>query len=261
MKSALIIATYNWKEALELCLQSVLAQEVLTDEIIIADDGSRSDTKDLIQKYQVLFSIPLIHVWHPDNGFQLSQIRNKAIANSSADYIIQIDGDLILHKKFIKDHLRIAEKRRYIKGSRVLINQTKSSQILISKSIKLSFFSNGITNRLNALHITLLQIFFGGKIKDPMKIRGCNMSFWKEDFIKVNGYNEAMVGWGREDSELAMRFINSKIFGKTLKFGGIAFHIYHPENSKSALSVNDEILENTIVEEITSCANGLDKYF
>lgn len=84
---SVIIPTYNWPEALNLCLQSVLVQSVLPNEIIIADDGSKQDTRDLIDNIRKKTSVPIIHVWQEDNGFRLAQIRNKAIVQSSKDYI------------------------------------------------------------------------------------------------------------------------------------------------------------------------------
>ena len=120
---SIIIPTYNWPEALNLCLQSVLVQSILPGEIIIADDGSKQETSDLINNIKRKSPIPIIHVWQEDNGFRLAQIRNKAIAKSCKDYIIQIDGDVILHKDFIKDHIRFARKGSFVSGSRVLINE------------------------------------------------------------------------------------------------------------------------------------------
>src|SRR5687767_6249148 len=114
MTTSLSIATYNWPSALELSLQSVLAQSVLPAEILIADDGSGEDTRRLIERYQVNFPVPLIHVWQPDEGFQLARIRNKAISVSKGDYILQIDGDVILHPQFIKDHIRFARRNCYV---------------------------------------------------------------------------------------------------------------------------------------------------
>src|SRR5687768_10761216 len=94
--TSLIISTYNWPEALNLCLMSIKSQTLLPDEIIIADDGSSGETKVLIENFQRSFEVPILHVWQPDQGFQLSRIRNKAIARATKEYIIQIDGDLIL---------------------------------------------------------------------------------------------------------------------------------------------------------------------
>jgi glycosyltransferase involved in cell wall biosynthesis len=62
----LVTPTYNWPDALELLLLSVLNQTILPNEVMIADDGSKEDTKKLIEKFQENFPIPLVHIWHED---------------------------------------------------------------------------------------------------------------------------------------------------------------------------------------------------
>ena len=98
MKTSLIIATYNWPEALELVLLSVLQQSKFPDEIIIADDGSTNETKQIIELYTKKFHIVLKHIWQADSGFQKTSILNKGIAIANSDYIIQIDGDIVAKK-------------------------------------------------------------------------------------------------------------------------------------------------------------------
>src|ERR1700712_962551 len=105
IKCSLVISTYNWPQALELCLKSVATQKHLPDEVIIADDGSGEETRLLIDKYKKDFPVPLLHLWHEDKGFRKTIILNKAINQSSFEYIIQVDGDVILEKHFISDHL------------------------------------------------------------------------------------------------------------------------------------------------------------
>ena len=131
MKTALLISTYNWPEALELVLKSILKQSQFPDEILIADDGSKEDTRSLIESYKNKIAIPVIHFWQEDEGFKKSHILNKAIANSKVDYIIQIDGDCIMHKDFVKDHISRAEESVFLFGSRV--NIKKESLVLTSK--------------------------------------------------------------------------------------------------------------------------------
>ncbi len=75
----LVTPTYNWPEALELLLLSILNQSVLPNEVIIADDGSREETKTLIEAFQKKFPIPLVHIWHEDNKNRKPAIMNKAI--------------------------------------------------------------------------------------------------------------------------------------------------------------------------------------
>lgn len=254
---SLIISTYNWPKALDLVLLSVLSQKKLPSEIIIADDGSDNTTKDLINTYKNRFPVPLIHVWRENTGFTKTLTLNKAIKHVTSPYIVQVDGDIILHPMFIQDHLDFSEKNCWINGSRVLLGEKKSKAIIKSKNIELSPFIEGITNRINALHAPILRdLFFSKKKLDIKKVRGCNMSYWKSDFEKINGYNEDIIGWGREDSELATRLINNNIFKKQLKFGGIEFHIYHPEASRNKLSLNDNIQKKAINDKLKYCKNG-----
>src|SRR6478736_5160416 len=110
MKTALLISTYNWPEALNLVLKSILNQTKFPDEILIADDGSDNKTKELIDNFSTANNIVLHHVWQEDKGFRKSKILNKAIAKTTADYIVQIDGDCVIHKDFISDHIAMAQK-------------------------------------------------------------------------------------------------------------------------------------------------------
>ena len=86
------------------------------------------------------------------------------------------------------------------------------------------------------------------------------MSFWKEDIIKVNGFNENLVGWGLDDSEMIQRLINIGVEGKRLKFKGIVYHIYHKEQDKSKVNFNVEIEKEVINKNIVFIKNGIDKY-
>jgi len=263
VKPSLIIATYNWKDALELVLKSVLRQNLMPFEVIIADDGSREDTKELIDQYRDEFEIPLRHIWHEDNGFRLSQIRNKSIKEAQGNYIIQIDGDTILHQDFVRDHVRFAKKGQFISGSRVLLGDAFSKRILQTKTFKFKLLSNPAKNKHYHVHLSLLAKFLAKPDKNIQKVirsvRGCNMSFWKSDLMAVNGYNEDMVGWGREDSELAARLVNLGLSKIKLRFSAIQYHIYHPVSSKNNLSNNDKILAETLALKKTYIPNGIVK--
>ena len=121
MKTALLVSTYNWPDALHVVLKSLKNQTVSPQEVLIADDGSREETKNLIHRYQIELTFELKHIWQEDKGFRKSAILNKAVAATDADYIIQIDGDCIMHPHFIEDHLAAAKREVYLFGSRVNI--------------------------------------------------------------------------------------------------------------------------------------------
>ena len=182
-KCTLVAPTYNWPEALELLLLSVLNQTILPNEVIIADDGSLSETKKLIESFQEKFPIPLIHIWHEDSGNQKPKIMNKAIAKSKYEYVIEIDGDIIMNKNFIKDHLSFAKKGFYLFGSRVNIQEKNLKNIFNKKRIEFNFFSKGIKKRFRTLHIPVFMKLAKIVNQRSSKLRGCNMSFWRSDFI------------------------------------------------------------------------------
>jgi glycosyltransferase involved in cell wall biosynthesis len=257
---SLFITTYNWPEALEVCLMSILRQNITPNEIIIADDGSKLDTQKLIDTYTHKSSIPIIHVWHEDKGFRAAAIRNKAVAQSHFSYLIFIDGDVILDCDFIRDHLKFAEKNCFLQGSRVLLGKRLSEKVLYDKKIDFSFFTPGLSNRKNMLKIPYLSKIFSIKNTYLRGIKTCSFSLFKEDFIKVNGFNEAFEGWGREDSELAVRLFNNGLYRKNIKFSAIQYHLYHPEHDRASLIKNDALLELAIQKKITYCEDGFDKY-
>lgn len=260
MKCSLIITTYNWKNALKLVLDSALNQNELADEIIIADDGSREDTKVLIDTYIKDYSIPIIHSWQEDDGFRASKSRNMAIAKASFEYIILIDGDMILHKNFVKNHKQHAKKEYFLQGGRVLLGNSFTKQLFKTKNIEIPFLAKDIRNRKNTIYSNLLAYLFSYKSRKLSGVKTCNMSFYKTDCLDINGFNEDFIGWGREDSEFVVRLFNNNIKRKNIKFNAIAYHIFHNENTRDFLQKNQDILESSIRNKINYCENGISKY-
>jgi len=263
MKVGLIISTYNWVEALSQVLYSIKCQSYFPDEIVVCDDGSRSETKNFIIGLQKNFPCKLKHVWQEDKGFRAASIRNKGIneLSSNIDYVVVIDGDMILHNKFIEDHIRIAEKNCFVQGGRALISKNATMMIFRQKKSNYGFnlFSKGLSNRLNTFYLPFLSNFFGKPNKKLSGIRTCNMSFWKDDLYDVNGFNENFIGWGREDSELAVRLYNKDKFRKNIKFSGLAYHLYHEEKSRLKTVDNDKLLFQSLNSNSSWCDNGLQK--
>lgn len=258
----LLISTYNKPDYLRQTLLSVAHQTVLPDEVVIADDGSTNETRQLIDDMRSVVPVPIQHVWHPDTGFRLSEIRNKAIAAAKGEYIIQIDGDVILERHFIADHLDVAEPGAFVCGSRLLLTPQYTQKVL-SEGMKVQY---GLASKfdyvLNNLRIGWLRRYLAPRFAkgQPARLRGCNMAFWKSDLILVNGYNEDMASWGGEDIEIAWHLIYSGVQKKMLKFGGVMYHLYHPETSKEKVSLHQRIIDAVKREQSPRCINGLDKH-
>ena len=263
-KTALIISTYNWPAALRLCLKSVRYQKQLPDEIIIADDGSDERTKFVIEAFRKNIIVPVKHVWHEDKGFRLAVIRNKAIAAAECEYIVQADGDMILHPYFIEDHVNFAEKNSFVRASRIYLDEKLSNKMLSQQNIAVNFLDKGVSNSTSAIRIPVAWPFFETTYKNKgherYVIHGSNMAFWKKDAILVNGYNELFHGWGPEDSEFVARLLNTGLKKKFLKLGGIAYHIFHEKKSKNRLIFNEGLLKQAIKSNSTFCLLGINQY-
>lgn len=260
MTVSLIVSTYNWPDALRLCLSSAMHQSLLPDEIIVADDGSGEETRKVVESFRRISPVPLIHVWHEDRGFRLAEIRNRAFAAAKGDYIIQIDGDMILHENFVYDHKFVAEKGHFVSGTRGMVSMTLTRKILGREFLPLSWYSKGINHRLNAIRQTFFSRLYTRMAKYRY-VKGCNMAFWRDDLVRVNGYDENFVGWGGEDNELASRLRNTGLIQKRVKFRCVAFHLYHgSERDESNLAANNVILDRSMAEKRTRCEEGLDRH-
>jgi glycosyltransferase involved in cell wall biosynthesis len=257
---SLIISTYNRPDFLELVLLSILRQKELPNEVVIADDGSTIETQQLIEDYQKKFPVPLIHVWHEDVGYRLSMIKNKATAKASGDYIIFIDGDLMLHPYFIFDYKKNLHENSILVASRVFLSETYTDELIQTKNITINTSNKNIEkNKIASFRIPWLHYFVKGD-KAYHGARGGLLGMFKKDYIKVNGFNEAFTGWGREDSEFFVRLINSGVKRKNIKFAAITYHLWHPILSRKSLPENDILLEKSIAEKRVWCEDGIDEY-
>ena len=260
MRVSLIITTYNRPEVLSLIFKSIEDQTICPDEIIIADDGSGNSTKECVEDFQRSSSISIIHSWQEDRGFRVAKSRNKAIAKSNYEYIILIDGDVILHEKFIENHLKHAEKNFFVQGQRVLVNESITKKIINNQYKNLFLFSRGLKNRKNAIYSAFLSKIFLTRKNVLNGIKTCNLAFYKSDCINVNGFNNEIEGWGREDSEFVARLFNNNVCRKNIHFNMIQFHLWHQDSSREVLQKNNIILQKAIESKLNWCDNGINQY-
>lgn len=270
---SLLISTYNWKEALELVLRSAATQSRLPDEVIVMDDGSREDTAELLRRAARGFPVPLRHVWQPDEGFRKARILNRAIAAARGDYVIQLDGDMIMHRQFVADHLALAAPGRFLQGTRIRTTVAETARLLAGGEPRFGWFVDAYfrddkdrsTYHFGRRHHTL-RIPWLARLKSrssghPM---GCNVSFWREDLLRVNGYDERMHGYGSEDLEIDIRLRQAGLRRCQIKFAALALHLEHssvapPDPSDPALP-NNRLLYASRDEKRVRTAHGLETH-
>lgn len=260
---SLLVSTYNWPQALACVLDAVRRQRQQPLEVIVADDGSGDETRALITREARTFPVPLVHVWHPDEGFRAAAIRNRGLAVARGEYIVQIDGDILLHPDALGAHARFARRGRFVQGSRALLSPSRTEAILQQGSGEVAAtlrpWQRGIGGRLNAWYAPMLAPLVRGSRDTVERIRGCHIAFWRDDVQRVNGYDESYEGWGREDSDLTMRLGHAGIARRNLKFAAVAFHLWHAPAARHAYDRNSAELETARRERRIRARRGLDE--
>ncbi|MDC0176782.1 glycosyltransferase family 2 protein [Polaribacter sp.] len=255
MEISIIISTYNSIEWLKKVLCGYNQQTFLNFEIVIADDGSKEDTRVEIKKLKKEVKYTINHVWHEDNGFQKSQILNKAINACKAPYIIMSDGDCIPRKDFVEIHNNNKEEGYFLSGGYFMLPMNISKLITKDDIEKNNCFSinwllkNGLkksfkNNKLKAFGTKAKLLNFFTPTKPTWN--GHNASGWKIDILAINGFDERMQ-YGGQDRELGERLVNLGIKSKQIRFSAIVIHLDHPRGyaNEKSWAINNEIRKNT----------------
>jgi len=256
----LIVNTYNQPEYLGRVLHAIARQTALPQELLVADDGSDPETRRVVQDHVKQLPFHSEHIWQEKAGFRRSRILNRAIAKARSDYLVFLDGDSIPHPEFVADHRRLAEPNTFVQGHRALVEQQAAA-----------FFGLGsfIQDRRRALWRRQLRgLKHAFRWPVPLKrvrndlrgVRGCNLAIWRADLVAVNGYNEAYVGWGREDSDLSLRLMNRGVGRLDVRGWAICYHLWHPPVSREGLQTNDRLLAEAAAQKATRCELGLSQY-
>ena len=260
MRISVAVITYNWPEALELVLRALASQTELPYEVIVTDDGSQPATRELLLRLAHDYPVRLVHLWQPDDGARMSRARNRAIAAARGDYVILLDGDMVAERHFIADHRAFARRGCFAQGSRVLTDASSVKDMLGRGPSFPEFFRRGIDRRRHTLRLPLLARLFARPSNRQRGIKSCNMAFWRDDLLRLNGFNEAMTGWGREDTELAVRAFHAGLLRRDLRLGALAVHLYHRTRKHLVDNPNDRILEESKRRGLARCEHGVEQY-
>lgn len=236
MKLSLIINTYNRPSLLEKCLMSLSNQSEFPDEIIVADDGSKEDIISVLKKFKEKFNnIPIKFVTQDDTGFRLSRCRNNGAREASSDFLFYVDQDLIFTKNFIKTIKDNIKYNHFIVGWPIRTTEEQLGKIT-DYDIENFNFDKFITEKQTKLvkkqfcKDSLYRILNNLKLrKRGVKFRGGVSGFFKNDFIKINGYDENYIGWGNEDDDFGRRLYYSGVKGINPFKSEFPVHLWHQE--------------------------------
>lgn len=274
MKISIIVPTYNRPAALILCLKSLAGQSMAPSEVLIADDGSSSETREVVQEMQrslhAVFSIK--HVWQEDIGFRKPRILNETVRQATGDYLVFIDGDCMAHRHFIRAHVEHSDPAAILGGKRVEIGRTLTEQLLKEGAVLNSFNPRLI---LDSLAGNSRKVEEAIQIKNPLLRRlmhrdqitddgiwGCNFSLYKDLFMEINGCDEDFLDGSLEDNDLGIRVLNRDKQVRSVRGLAIVLHLWHPSSwsfESEKYRYNHQIIERRIELKETICKNGIRK--
>jgi len=269
MKLSVIITTYNSEEWLRKVLLGFAIQTLQDFEIIVADDGSTTKTKEVIQQFQHKFKHPILHVWHEDKGFRKCRILNAAILKSNSDYLLFTDGDCIPRKDFVASHLKHKKKGYFLSGGYFKLPMDISKAIskddilnqkcftilwLFNKGLKANFKVSKLT------HNAYFAAFMNWLTPTKRSWNGHNSSGFKSDILAVNGFNEEM-DYGGMDRELGERMFNNGMLSRQIRYSAICLHLDHERGyaNEERIKKNIEIRLYNKKHKITWINSGIVK--
>jgi glycosyltransferase involved in cell wall biosynthesis len=262
---SVIVTTFNREDALETVLRSLVRQTDRDFEIVVADDGSGPATRSLIARLEPHFGRRLSHVWQEHQGFRAAEIRNRAILASRGRYCIFLDGDCLARPDFVAAHRALAEPGWFVTGNRILLSRDLTERILRERlepenwsfGAWLRERSRGGINRL----APMLSLPFGPlrKLRRGAwrSARSCNLAVWRSDLDRIDGFDAAYQGWGREDSDLLVRLLHAGVRRKDGIFATGVLHLWHPPADRSQLAANDRKLQEILHARDIRAQSGL----
>ena len=266
---SIIIAVYNHFDWLEMILTALKYQSFRDFEVIIADDGSNSDTVEAIARWAQSAPFTIRHCWHDDRGWRKNIMLNTAVRASSGRYLAFLDGDCIPSPSWLADHIALRKHHMALAGRRMdlpvsISNSIKAIDIDSPSRLRwlaLKAFAGavkeGTHGKLRCLRFPCPQ--FLPLLRRKKDILGCNFSLYKDDLLAVNGFDERYLAPGTgEDTDLELRLTNAGMTVSTFSHYMIVYHRNHQRLAMDS-SENAAILAQNRADKVTATPYGINR--
>ncbi len=251
LKISLIVPTFNRCEYTEALLQNIIKyhQDDLF-EIIFSDDGSDDDQSGILIKNVKDLRIPCKLVIQEHQGYRLARVRNNGVRQAEGDYLCFLDQDILPSMGYFRQIKKYAAPSRFLITRPIYTTFEEKERIFAGEDEKW-FNEIYINGRFQLSKLVVKDFYYligkhlGIGDRRP-KLQGGAFSLFKEQFIRVNGFDENFQGWGLEDDDLGRRLYVIKVFGLNISHKAWGYHLLHNPEPSKGLRVNREYYRKKI---------------
>lgn len=262
---ALLLSTYEKPWHLRRVLESIVAQQGVDGrfELVVTDDGSTDETRDIVNRFAACAPFSVRLTSHRHSGFQLARCRNEGAAACQAPYLLFLDGDCVLPADHVRQHLEHRRPNRVMCGYCYRLDEPTTARFN-ERVIRSHQYVDWIgADQRRSLAKRRRKSRFYQLIRHPSKPRltGGNLGVWREDFERVNGYDQSFEGWGGEDTDLGSRLRKVGVRVDSILKWTQSYHLWHPPDVTAPDRIRNGANQDRLHRKgrLTRCRNGLTK--
>jgi glycosyltransferase involved in cell wall biosynthesis len=247
---SLVVSTYEFPRALDAVFRALADQSDPDFEVVVADDGSGAETREVVERWQSDLGREVVHAWQPDRGFRPARVRNLGALRASGDYLVFLDGDCVPRRHFVRSTRTCARPGWFVVGRRFELREAFTERVLsdrlpIHRWSLLRWRPHADGDFANLDYLLPRDRRKVGRTSvpefDPHNNAFCCIGVSAADFAAVNGYDMRYEGWGEEDVDLAWRLRRHGLRAGHAGPRATVFHLWHPSRADPA-HPNHELL-------------------
>lgn len=243
---SIIVPTYNRAALLDLTLKTIDNQQIDRSlmEVIVVDDGSSDNTKQIVDSYRHLLSIK--YCFQDDLGYRVASARNLAIQNAEGDIILFVDSGILLHSSFVASHLDSHLKSKndiavigYVLGLQMEHNELAFDihPSTVNETIS-RFTTSGMFDDIREKVYAVCDSNLSRLPAPWILFWTGNASVRKSTLLKAGTFDTNFdMRWGIEDVELGYRLYKQNV---QFELNRQASAIHYPHYSDSASKLEQE---------------------